>query len=252
MVTFNNAGRMGNWLFECATAISYSLKHNLDFTVLEEPHKDKYHNPVYCRHLINTNYDKSIGEIRLWENCHQYQELPFDESWRGKNIIIEGYRQTEKYFKEYRNEILYLFGFPWEQKDFISIHIRRGDYLKLPEKHPPFSIEYMRCATSRFYMMGYKYFKVFSDDIEWCKEHFKDDHYSAMKIEFSTNTNEVDDLTEMSCGIWQISSSSTFGWWGAWLNRNPDKVIITPKQWFQPGWMGMNTDDIIPETWIKI
>ena len=68
----------------------------------------------------------------------------------------------------------------------------------------------------------------------------------------ATSTNEVDDLVEMSCCHSNINSSSTFSWWSAWLNRNPDKVIITQEKWFQDGWMNMNTEDIIPSNWHKL
>ncbi len=91
-------------------------------------------------------------------------------------------------------------------------------------------------------------FKVFSDNIQYFKE--KLGHLYS--FEYSTNTNELDDLVEISCCHSNIGSSSTFSWWGAWLNRNPDKIVTTPFHWFQPGWMNMNTDDIVPEEWYKI
>lgn len=252
MVSFVGAGRMGNFLYECATALAYALKHDLDFTV---PFNctDQYWSPIYLKHLQNPLWNPNRETIHVWENGHQYQPLEFNEEWRGKNIMIEGYRQSYKYFDQYRKEILSLFEFPWEmKKGIVSIHVRRGDYIRLPEKHPPFSEEYMRCATSRFYIKGYDHFKVFSDDIPWCREYFKDPHYSGTTIEFSTNTNEVDDLIEASCCEHHICSSSTFSIWIHWLNRNPDKIAYFPQKWFTDGWMGMNTDDIVPPECIKI
>ena len=106
MVSFTNAGRMGNWLFEAATAMAYALKHDLDFTVPNVSSNPKW-NPIYCLHLVNSSYNPDIEKIQLWEGKHSYEELPFEESWRDKNIIVEGYRQTAKYFDEYRSEILY-------------------------------------------------------------------------------------------------------------------------------------------------
>lgn len=253
MVTFNPAGRFGNWFMEAATALAYALRHDLDFTTPKQDNRDKFWNPTYCHHLYNENWNPNLEEVRLWENGHQYQELPFEESWRDKNIVIEGYRQSEKYFIDFRDEVLSLFGFKWELKPgIVSIHIRRGDYLTITGKHILYSIEYMRKATSIFYNKGYDHFKVFSDDINWCKEEFSKPDFGAFNIEFSTNTNEIDDVVEMSCCEHHINSSSTFAWAAAWLNRNPDKIVLTPVDWFQPGWMNMDTSHIIPKTWIKI
>ena len=46
-----------------------------------------------------------------------------------------------------------------------------------------------------------------------------------------------------------IIANSTFSWWGAWLNSNKKKIVISPNQWMQST---NGTGDIIPENWIKI
>ena len=251
MVTYNTAGRFGNVFMECATALAYSLKHSLDF---HNPNstQDPYWRPIYFTHLSNPNWNSSLEAIHLWEGKHSYEELPFKEEWRDKNIIIEGYRQSELYFKEYRNEILYLLGLKWEMKPgIVAIHVRRGDYLHLQQKHILYDITYMRRATSYFYNLGYDHFKVFSDDIAWCREEFSKPDFSAFHIEFSTNNNEIEDIEEMSSCEHNINSSSTFAWAAAWLNRNPDKINVTPEKWFQDGYP-LETKDIIPLEWLKM
>ena len=245
MVGFTPAGRMGNWLFEAATAIGYALKYNLDFTVPSQTN-NPYHNPIYCLHLVNPYYDNSLEKIQLWEGRHNYEELPFKEEWRNKNIIIEGYRQTARYFDDYRSEILYLFDFPYEKKEgYVSCQIRRGDYVRLREKHPEVTVEWYEKAMSMF--PGYK-FKFFSDDIPYCKQKFR----HRNDCEFSTNSSEVEDLIEMSSCEHQICSPSTFAWWGAYLNKNESKKVIFPDFWFTPNWCGLNTDDIVKPEWTKL
>lgn len=252
MVSYNSAGRFGNVFMEAATAIAYALRHGLEFHNPTETN-DPYWRPMYFTHLANPNWNPKLEEVRLWENKHSYEELPFDESWRDKNIIIEGYRQSELYFKEYQNEILHILNLKWEPKPgIVSIHIRRGDYLSLRQKHILYDIEYMRRATSFFYNKGYDHFKVFSDDINWCREEFSKPDFCAFNIEFSSNVDEVSDIEEMSSCEHHINSSSTFSWAAAWANRNPNKIIITPELWFQPGWGGLDTKDIIPPTWLKM
>jgi hypothetical protein len=245
MVEFNNAGRMGNFLFECCTAISYALTYDLDFTVPSRT-ENPYWNPIYCPHLVNKFYNPQLEKVYLWETQHNYQELPFEESWRNKNIVIEGYRQTAKYFDKHREQILYLLDFPYTKKDgYVSCQVRRGDYVELRNKHPEVTIEWYEKCMSMF--PNYK-FKFFSDDIKWCKDNFG--HRSD--CEFSTNNNEVYDLIEMANCEHQICSPSTFAWWGGYLNRNENKQVIFPKFWFTEGWGGLDTSDIVKPEWIKI
>jgi len=244
MLTFNNAGRFGNWFMECATMLAYALKHDLDFTVPAKTN-NPHHNPVYCLHLVNESYNPSLPKIELWENGHHWQELPFKEAWREQNIVIEGYRQSEKYFKDYRNEILYLMDFPYERKDgYVGVHVRRGDYLVLRNKHPEVTKQWYEQAMNMF--PGYK-FKFYSDDIEWCKKEFgnRDD------CDFSVGQTEAFDVADGSGCEHNIISASTFGWAMAWLNKNDDKKIIIPKLWFVPDY-SLDTRDIVPENWIKL
>lgn len=244
MVTFNNAGRFGNWYMEACTAIAYALKHGLDFSMPTGHGKDPYFNPVYCKHLCNPEYNPRLEEVRLWENGHHYQELPFEESWRDKNIIIEGYRQSEKYFKDYRNEILYLMNYPYEKNEYVCVHVRRGDYLLLKDKHPYYGREWYLEAMRNF--KGQK-FKFFSDDIAWCRKEFSE----RADCEFSTNDHIERDFIEMQCCAHFINSSSTFSWAAAWHSQSEGKVIITPQKWFVDNY-SLDTKDIVPESWIKL
>lgn len=245
MVTFNNAGRFGNWYMEMCTALAYALRHNLEFHAPNGLDKDQFWNPVYCTHLCNPNYSNSLEKVHLWEGRHEYEELPFQEDWRSKNIIIEGYRQSELYFKDFRNEILYLLDFPYEKKEgYVSLHWRRGDYVHLKDKHPEVTIEYYEKAMAMF--EGYK-FKVFSDDIPFCKDQFK----HRGDVEFSTNDNIERDFIEMQNCEHQICSASTFAWASMWHNRNSNKIVIFPKLWFVEGY-SLETKDIVPEWCIKL
>lgn len=248
MVSFPAVGRMGNFLFELATCIGYSLKHDLDFTVPFTT-TDNFWSPIYLTKLQNPNWNPSLEKIDLWESSHGYEELPFDDSWRNKNIIIQGYRQSWRYFDEYRNELIYLFGFPYEEKPICSIHARYGDYLHLRDKHIIINEKYLSDAMALMKeKTGIDRFKVFSDDIK----HFQKELGHLYDFEYSTNKDEMSDLVEIACCSHNINSSSTFSWWGSYLNRNENKVVITPQEWFNNGWMGLDTKDIVPESWIKM
>jgi len=251
--SFTPAGRAGNFMFEAATSLAYALKHGLDYTIPLHTSNEKW-SPIYLKHLQDRSYNPHLHKIELWENGHQYQDIPFKEEWRELNISVEGYRQSEKYFKDYRSEILYLFDVPYEKVNRCSIHARYGDYLTVKDnkgqyKHVVVDEAYLSRAMNHIIdNTGVSTFKVFSDDIEL----FKQRHGGMWDFEYSSNTNEWDDLVEISCHAHHINSSSTFSWWGSWLNRNPDKVIVTQEQWFNGNWMNLNVDDIVPENWIKL
>jgi hypothetical protein len=245
MVKPKTYGRMGNFLFQVATAIGYAKKHGLAFSIpnLTSSPTD---NPIYLQHLVNPDYNPFLKEVVLHERGHGYQEQPFDERWRGMNIILDGYWQSEKYFKDYRAEVLDLFGYPWElKKDLVSIHVRRGDYLVLTKKHPPVPKEWIERAMLKF--PGCK-FLFFSDDIDWCWKTFgqRDDCL------FSRGLGIEQDLISMSQCEHHICSASTFSWWGAWLSRNPTKHVVIPQHWFNPGYKGLETKDIVPAEWEKM
>lgn len=244
IVSFRPYGRLGNFLFMAANCTAYAMKHGMEFSM---PYKtnDNYWNPIYLSHLIHPDYKQGREDILINENGMAFKEIEWEEYWRDKYVILNGYYQSYKYINPYRNEILYLFDIPYEKKELVSIHVRRGDYVLLRNKHPEVTKQWYEQAMSMF---PGKRFKFFSDEIKWCKDNFGD----REDCEFSTNVTEWDDLVEISWCEHQVNSSSTFSWWGAWLNQNPEKKIITPKLWFTEGWDNLDTSDIVPEEWIKL
>ena len=73
-----------------------------------------------------------------------------------------------------------------------------------------------------------------------------------LDIEYSEGRNEVEDLEYMSSCSHNIICNSTFSWWGAWLNQNPDKIVISPQanEWFGSGNAHLNTKDLLCEGWL--
>lgn len=239
-------GRCGNVLFQAACAVGLALKHGVEFSVPNRTN-DNYFNPLYLQHLVNPKWVQGREDVIINENgVHQYREIEWKQEWNDLQVVLDGYFQSEKYFQEYRDEILYLFNFPYEKKEgYVSVHVRRTDYLNLRDKHPEVTKQWYENAMSLF--PGYK-FKFFSDDIPYCKQEFGD----RSDCEFSTNTNEVDDMTEASCCEHQISSASTFAWWISYLNRNENKIVYIPKLWFVEGFGGLDTSDLVPDWMTKI
>lgn len=179
------------------------------------------------------------------------------------NIYLNGEWQSEKYFKNIRNILTQEFtpkikSYTYEKyiekiqsTDSISIHIRRGDYLnkKLLENYGICSLDYYNKAIKLIIeKISNPTFFIFSDDIEWVKEN--------LKIDFPTifvSNGEIKDYEElilMSKCKHNIIANSSFSWWGAWLNQNPNKIVIAPKNWFKnESWA---PKDLIPENWLRI
>ena len=130
-------------------------------------------------------------------------------------------------------------------KNTVSLHIRRGDYVNLSDHHLLLDISYYKNAVNMF--KNIEKVVVFSDDIEWCKENL-----DIKNTEFIENETDIVDLYLMSQCTHNIIANSSFSWWGAWLNKNDNKKVIAPKKWFGPKRNDLNDKDIIPETWIRI
>lgn len=226
---------MGNQMFMIAATIGYARKHGMTYWI---PQK------TTASHIWPTYFPqfppppKVPGGFLYKEDGHQYQEIP-----KHERIILEGYFQSEKYFSHCRQEIIDAFQIPYKKLDgFVSIHVRRGDYLKYPDKHPVVSDEYLRDAIVYMAEKGYRSFVVCSDDIKYCKEKF--DKVSGAEFTYSQNNDHYSDLALMSCCEHNIISNSSFSWWGAWLNQNPSKIVIAPSVWFGPGNAHLETKDI--------
>lgn len=237
-------GRMGNVLFQAAHTIAFALKNNQEFSFPNKTN-DPFWNPIYLDHLVNPKWVQGKEDILINENGHEWQHIEYKKEWDDKQVVLNGYWQSWKYFDDFRKEILYLFDYPYEKKDgIVAIHVRRGDYLLLKDKHPYYGKEWYENAMRQF--DGYR-FKFYSDDIKWCRDNFGD----RSDCEFSTLDSIEGDLIDASCCEHSIISSSTFGWWIGWLNRNKDKRVIIPEKWFVDGY-SLKTHDIVPPYFTKL
>ena len=129
----------------------------------------------------------------------------------------------------------------------VSIHVRRGDYLKNPARivlSENYYIPAMSYFTDRFGSETV-HFYVFSDDIPWCRENIKADKITF--IDWNTGDDSYRDMQLMSLCKHNITAHSTFSFSAAWLNTNKDKIIICPRRWAtdRPDY-----DDSVCEGWI--
>ena len=269
MITYKLLGRngnMGNALFQYSTLLSVGKDNGYTVKIPNNPS----HYDDYCQAM---NFNLSQG-FNIKTPCftkeesdsitNQYQDPAFHFTKNVFNIPdntdLTGYFQSEKYFNHNREYILEHLQFKEtivalsdeifieagiDPEETTSIHVRRGDYVKKQAWHPLMTPEYYFNATK---LIPSKNYLVFSDDIAWCKEAFG----LNKKVKYSNSKNPFADMHAMSSCKNNIIANSTFSWWSAWFNTNPDKVIIAPKNWFGPMYKDWNTADLIPESWTRV
>jgi hypothetical protein len=256
------SGRLGNQMFQYAALKAIALKNKYDYALPN-------HLKIKSDGLFDLTNQKWIEyKLDLFDGfelkCNIIDELPLNEYVEksftfdfdvfniNDNTSIEGYYQSYKYFEEYKNEIKKDFTFKSEvyskcfdiisqYNNSVSVHIRRGDYVN----HPNYLVvtpEYIQSALNQFNDKEYT-FLIFSDDIEWCKQVFPDE------VIFIEGNNQYEDLCLMSLCDHNIIANSTFSWWGAFLNQNPNKKVIAPKNWYTES---KPLYDLYPSKWIQI
>jgi hypothetical protein len=174
------------------------------------------------------------------------------------NTRLQGYFQSEKYFKSIKNKLREEFiptdSVFWKYiyKDTVSIHIRRGDYVTNKNAfkvHGVLPLEYYMHAIDLIAdVIDKPVFTIFTDDVAWAKEHLK----LSYPYVFIYPYFDYLDLQLMALCNHHIIANSSFSWWGAWLCRADDKIVIASKQWFADKEMNAKTNDLIPEGWLRI
>lgn len=240
-------------MFQVAATIGLSLKYNIPYCIPKHTLNDEVWKPYHFENVNYCNDTESVSTAQVWkEPSHAYHEIPRPEHRR---FIIDGYVQSYKYFDNYLPEIRKAFGFDNLETNigWCSIHIRRGDYLLYKTKHPVVTNEYLQAAQVKMMNEGIYNFKVFSDDIEYCKNNIP--QFNLCEYIFITpSRSELSDFKLMARCEHNIIANSTYSWWGAYLNNNPNKIVITPDEsnWFGIDNKKLDVSDLIPKKWIRI
>ena len=261
-VTCNMKFQLGNQLFAIATTVAYAIDNNLTpiFPGIERAlgGAENYKNifPNLDTTEIKTKYYQ-VSETKQ----HVYTPLKFVEN---RDICLSGYFQSEKYFIHHQDVIRKLFAPSedikfsimnnWKEvlkKNCIALHVRTFHTDK-KSWHPQnrlkggidYLIDYFKRATEEFPEDAQ--FLVFSDDISWCKKNLIQPK-STKFIFVENNPRHIDFYLMSFCKHQIISPDSSFSWWAAWLNDNPEKIVIAPN-------VNFSKDDLdfIPDTWKKI
>ena len=262
MITFNRLGLyglFGNQMFQYATLYAIAKTRGYEFGVpYSNRSENKWHDfclPDCFKNLSAKDCSGISQFYRAQEHNFSYNPGIFGIK---DNTDISGYFQSEKYFVDYRNQLLKEYEFCPEiyekaeeirnlSKDpVISLHIRLGDYVQQQQNHPVCSLEYYKDALDN--LPDDCMLFIFSDEVEIAKNLFKDIN---RKIVYPETNNKYIDMCLMTFCDYHIIANSSFSWWGAWLSNS--KKVIAPSKWFGPApHMPKNWSDIYCKDWMVI
>ena len=241
------------------TARNYELNifENCRIKILNKFQIDILHKKNLVYRTLKKLIYKKIKHITQKEN----EFIEIDP--KIKNIYLDGYFQSEKYFILKRKSILDEFTFPIldnknlriqnriiNDQNSVSVHIRRGDYIK------PHVLEYhgvlpMAYYTNAIMLLKSKFEKLnfyfFSDDIEFIKNNFG---FIEEKVIVEGNIGNCSwkDMCLMKSCKHHIIANSSFSWWGAWLSET-NGITYAPRNWFNPQMTNFEINDIVPNNW---
>lgn len=237
--TLGKIGRLGNHLFQIAATMGLALDHGV-----------RSHFPRWQHEKDFPNAEGFVDEIptgpQYVEPHFHYAPIPFRH-----DLQLSGFFQSELYFKRHEGKVrraLTPRGISERLADTASVHVRRGDYLKLPDHHPILPMHYYRQAMDLCRGLGVRRFLVFSDELPWCRENFPK-HHDTIVIPDLPPVAQL--ALTISCGH-HILANSTFSWWGAWLDPDSDKTVIAPSLWFGPGYAHYSTRTLFPPEWVLL
>ena len=253
-------GRLGNQMFQLAAAIGLATYHDTSWARLNDSDLSEAFKLPNTKKA--TNEDRSQFSFKGEHNFH------FDESPHGPpffdwpdNIRIQGYFQSEKHFHHCKEIVREEFTFKDHiltkainernklgDAPLVSVHIRRGDYKNNDRYHPILDFNYYDFA-----IRGVKEklneecnLVFFSDEPEWVKINMVP-RYGGQVL----HGHKYDDISLMTQCDHHIIGNSSYSWWGAWLGRNPNKLVVSPSYWFGPAYK-VDTSDIHCEGWIVL
>ena len=286
MIVVQLKGGLGNQLFQYALGRRLSIDNKCMFALDARSYKydrlrkcalsqfkcsidlvDSFAYPLQGPYRYLNSLYKGLsngGRIKILnENAFAFQAQILN---CGDNSYLAGYWQSEKYFLPIRDILLgdlqlssplciedQRLSNEISKTNSASIHVRRGDYItdiKTNAYHGFCDLPWYQRAIDRVIKEKKPVkFYIFSDDYEWVKLNLK----LNLPTEFikpKSPGNEAIDLHLMSLCKHNIIANSSFSWWAAWLNQNPNKCVVAPNNWFCNA--PHDTSHLIPPSWIRL
>ena len=300
MITVKIHGGLGNQMFQYAMARALSLRKGdrflIDPSSLYDPTPWKHYtfrnyalnkvfaiDPIfnapaifesavripYFAKAFNKYYPRILGVLGYWKYIQESYAYKFEPSimtLKG-NVYLNGYWQTEKYFKDFEAIIRKDFSFRHplggaelsianeiRETNSVCLNVRRQEIVRDPvisAIHNVITPTYYKEAVA---LMKKKIgddavFYIISDEIDWCRKNMRIDGRHIFVSSEYYGVEFRDALNLMSNCKHFIIPNSSFAWWGAWLSQNTDKIVIAPKKWINNS---LGIGDLLPDSWIAI
>lgn len=245
------------------TVRDYELNiFKLNANIAEHRITNRFYNSNYISRFIRKiSYPRIIIE--------EHRKLNDRVLMAPSSAYLVGYWQSEEYFKDISDIIKEELAFPEKcENDYVSelcesmkntnsiaIHIRRGDYATnkhINSVHGLLDLDYYRKAVNLINrkIVNAKFY-LFSDDPGWVSKNFVK-NINAVNINHHKPVRNYVDMKLMSYCQHNIIANSSYSWWGAWLNKNPDKIVIAPQKWYAVGNNIEIAEYRIPGSWHTI
>ena len=275
MIFIELAGGLGNQLFQIFCGIAYSIETNIEFKII----KTKFDNisPVDNKSLRPTYFDNFLSNLSIFTRDNIYFPIYNEPSFTYNKIIkinddfkLRGYYQSPKYFQNYYSSIIKLIHLDKQKKltkekykhyfnnKIISLHFRIGDLKNNKGHGPVLNTKYYINALNNILEKDNNcdtilYFNEEQDNntVENMIKDIKKSYPQLNFIQCSYDIPDWEQLLLMSLCNHNIIANSTFSWWGAYFNINPENIVCYPNVWFGPN-CNNSTRDLFPENWNKI
>jgi hypothetical protein len=232
----------------------------------------------FTRSLWKQRFDRLLARAclpKLGASPNEYREPHFHYDQRfevlGPTTSLFGYFQSERYFSSIAASLR-----DWLRPRLplgeaaaatlarieasrlaVSVHVRRGDYLKpgTVETHGILGEDYYRAAVARLESAVSREAElfVFSDDAAAAEQVLSFAPKSRLIHVHGDPERPWEDVALMADCRHHVIANSSFSWWGAWLNRASDKVVVAPRAWFSPAQLSKrNMSDLYPPGWVLI
>jgi len=286
MISVFLMGGLGNQLFQIFTAFAYAFQHKIKLILpYEKVLKTGRPRPTYWGNFLNhltifttanpannmSNSDIFVGCKQYGYGEHHYSPIPYQN---GEKILLCGYFQSPKYFREYENQIMKIMRID-EQKEAIkkeysvyftpeyvytiSIHFRLGDYKGNP-CHPVLPYEYYEKALNTIIGLVGEGFRVLyfcekedNEIVEGMINRIRENSHIEDFIKVSDEIADWKQMLIMSLCDSHIIANSSFSWWGAYFgSKEGGCVTCYPRTWFSGPLLSNYMGDMFPEEWIEI